>query len=344
MERTVIGNTGLEVFRLGFGGIPIQRVGEAQAVETVRHAVERGVDFIDTSRMYTTSEHRIGLALQGLRKPVIMASKTPSRTHDGVLNDLDESLRRLRRGTIDIYQLHLVRDDADYEKAIAPGGALDALRQARDAGKIGHIGITTHSLDLAERIIHEGRFETIMVCFSLLEPDAETRIFPKAREKGIGVIAMKSFSGGVIERADLALKYALSRPDVVLIPGVEDTEKFDRNWAVFENGDYTLTDADKKDIESIRESFDKNFCRRCDYCQPCTEGISIQTVLGIPSAVKRFGPAILEKDFFAHAIKLARDCSECEECVERCPYDLPIPELIRENLAWLDERMSTDES
>ncbi len=339
MERTVIGNTGLEVFRMGFGGIPIQRVGEAQAVETVRHAVERGVDFIDTSRMYTNSEHRIGMALQGLRKPVILASKTPSRTHDGVLSDLEESLRQLRRGTIEIYQLHLVRDDADYEKAIAPGGALDALRAARDAGKIGHIGITTHSLDLAERIIDEGLFQTIMVCFSFLEPDAEHRIFPRAREKGIGVIAMKSFSGGVIERTDLALKYALSRSDVVLIPGVEDIEKFDRNWSVFESGEYTLTEADLAEIESVRRAFDKNFCRRCDYCQPCTEGISIQTVLGIPSAVNRFGPAILEKDFFAHAIDLARNCSECRECVERCPYDLPIPELIQENLAWLDERL-----
>ncbi len=338
MERTVIGQTGLEVYRMGFGGIPIQRVDEAQAVETVRHAVERGVDFIDTSRMYTTSEHRIGLALQGLRKPIVMASKTPARTRDGVLKDLDESLRQLRRDHIEIYQLHLVRDAADYEGAIAPGGALDALREARDQGRIGHIGITTHSLDLAERIIDEGLFATLMVCFSFLESEAGTRIFPKAREAGIGLIAMKTFSGGVIDRADLALKYALSRPEVILIPGVEDTDKFDRNWAVFESGDYTLTEAEQQEIESIRQTFDRQFCRRCDYCQPCTEGISIQTVLGLPSAVNRFGPAILEKDWFAHAIELARNCSECRECVERCPYDLPIPELIGENLAWLDQR------
>ena len=84
MERIVLGATGLEAYRLAFGGIPIQRVDEAQAVETVLHAVENGVDFIDTGRAYTTSERRIGKALRQTDKKVILASKAHGRTSDEI--------------------------------------------------------------------------------------------------------------------------------------------------------------------------------------------------------------------------------------------------------------------
>ena len=107
MERCVLGKTGLEVHRLGFGGIPIQRVDERQAVEVVLHAVERGVDFIDTSRAYTTSERRIGKALQRTDKRVVVASKSQSRTADKLRKDLETSLKELNLDYVDISRLIL---------------------------------------------------------------------------------------------------------------------------------------------------------------------------------------------------------------------------------------------
>jgi predicted aldo/keto reductase-like oxidoreductase len=342
MERILIGKTGLEVNRLGFGGIPIQRIDEKQAIETVRHVVECGVDFIDTARAYSTSEERIGKALQQTDKKVVLATKSHSRTSDGIRADIETSLKNLQRDAIDLYQCHFVKDQADYQQVISAGGALEGMQQAKKEGLIGHIGLTSHSLDLLDEVLNDDIFETIMVCFSFLEPAAQEKIIPKAIEKNVGVIAMKSFSGGVLDNSKLALKYVLSQPGIMIIPGVEHKSLFDENWAVF-NGSYYLNDQEKQEIEAIRQQYDKKFCRRCDYCQPCTEDIPIQIVLGLRSIVKRMGDDYLQTEWPQQAIEAARRCSECGECMTRCPYELPIPDLIKENLEWVDGKLKSSE-
>ena len=337
MRRIVLGKTGLEAYQLGFGGIPIQRVSEKQAVETVLHAVGKGVDFIDTSRMYTTSERRIGRALKQTDKKVILATKSFSKTSDGIRKDVEKSRKDLQTEHIDLYQCHAVSDEKDYKRIISPGGALEGLSRAKQEGLIGHIGLTSHSLDLLERVVEDGLFETIMTCFSFLEPAASEKVIPKAVEQNIGVIAMKPFSGGVIDDPKLALKYALSHPDILVIAGIERKDLFDENWQVYQ-GSYDLSRDEKQEIEEVRKQYDKSFCRRCDYCQPCSEEIHIQIVLGMPSMVKRMGPSFLKTPFLQDAINKARNCTECGECLTRCPYALPIPDLIKENLQWIEEQ------
>jgi len=340
MKRIVIGKTGLEVNKLGFGGIPIQRVEEDQAVKTVLHAVEKGVDFIDTSRAYTTSERRIGIALQQTDKKVILASKSHCRTSEGIQADVATSLKELQTDYIDLYQCHFVKDDQDYNQVISSGGALEGLIQSKEKGLIGHIGLTSHSLDFMDRVLDDGLFETIMVCFSFLEPDAQEKIIPKAINKNVGVIAMKPFSGGIIENPRLALKYVLSQQGTVVIAGVEHEDLFDENWEIFQGG-FELGDAERNEIEEIRKAREKNFCRRCDYCQPCTEDIPIQFILGVRSIVKRMGTDALRQGWSFEAVSKARKCSECGECESRCPYQLPIPDLIKENLRWIDEQLKS---
>jgi predicted aldo/keto reductase-like oxidoreductase len=334
--RIILGKTGLEVNRLGLGGIPIQRVDENDAVKTVRHAVARGVDFIDTARAYGNSEEIIGKALAQTSKHVVIATKSHARTADGILRDIEISLKNLRREHIEIYQCHYVKDEKDYKRIIGQGGALEGMTRARDEGLIGHFGFSTHSLDLADRILDDDLFETVMVCFSFLEPKAKENVIPKAIKKNVAVIAMKPFSGGAIDNARLALKYVLSQPGVVPIPGVESQDLIDKNWAVF-SGNYQLTAAERQAIDDIRNRYDKNFCRRCDYCLPCTEDIPIQTILGIRYAIKRFGDGFLFTGWGKDAVNKARTCTECGECMTRCPYELPIPELIKENLKWVDD-------
>jgi predicted aldo/keto reductase-like oxidoreductase len=337
MKRIVLGKTGLEVNRLGFGGIPIQKVGEKQAVETVLHALEKGVDFIDTARGYTTSEEWIGKALKQTERKVVVATKSHDRTADGIRADIDKSLKAMQRDKIELYQAHFVKNQDEYEKVISPKGALEGLRKARDEGLIDHIGVSSHSLDLHERIIGDGLFETIMVCYSFLESAAEQKIIPMAIEKGIGVIAMKPFSGGFIENPGLALKYVLSRPGIVTIPGVEEKKRFDENWDIFQ-GTHELDETERAEIREIRENSKQSFCRRCDYCLPCTADIPIQIMIGIRTAIKRTGMDCLEKGIFKVAVERAENCTECGECMSRCPYDLPIPELIKENLQWIHDQ------
>jgi uncharacterized protein len=336
MNRIVLGKTGIKAVKLGFGGIPIQRVSEAQAIEVVRYSLEKGMDFIDTSRMYTTSETRIGKALKETDKIPAIATKSFGRSADSIRKDVEISLKELQVEYIDIYQCHGISGEEEYRLITSPDGAYHGLLKAKEQGLIGHIGITSHSLDLLEKIVDDGLFETIMVCFSFLEPAAQERVIPKAREKGVGIIAMKPFSGGVIETPEAALKWILAYPDILVIAGVEDTKLIDQNWKVF-LGDYGLTDEEKQTVQRICKEFDKKFCRRCDYCLPCPADIPIQYVLGVRSFIKRIGPASVQYPVFVKMLEKAANCTECGECMERCPYDLPIPDMIKENVSLIKE-------
>ena len=336
MKRIVLGNTGIKVTRLGFGGIPIQRVSEAEAIEVVVYALEKGMDFIDTSRMYTTSETRIGKALKQTDKKVAVATKSFARSADGILKDIEKSLKELQLDYIDLYQCHGISNEQEYGLVTGKSGALSGLLKAKEQGLIGHIGITGHNLDLLEKVVDDGLFETVMICFSFLEPAAKERVIPKARKKNVGMIVMKAFSGGVIEEACVALKWVLAFPDVLVLAGVEEKRLIDQNWDVFQ-GSYEMTAAERQRIKEISKEFENKFCRRCDYCLPCQAEIPIQFVLGVQSLVKRAGAGIMQSPMFAKMAEQAEKCTECGDCMERCPYDLPIPEMIKENLHWMKE-------
>jgi predicted aldo/keto reductase-like oxidoreductase len=296
--------------------------------------IEMGVDLLDTARAYTNSEHRIGLALQGIDRPVILSTKSLVRTTK-IYNDVHESLKQMGVEKIDIYHLHAVSSFEEYEKVMSPGGAYEGLKRAREEGLIDHIGITSHNLDVLEKAVEDNHFEVIMACYSFLEPAAGMKLFPLAIEKDIGILAMKPFSGGVIENAGPALRFVFSTPNIVPIPGSETLERARENWKILTE-DYSLTEKDKEQIETTRKEFDRQFCRRCDYCQPCTEKINIQFAVGLKSIFKRFGPNTREAGWLKDLINKARNCSECGECLPRCPYQLPIPGLIKENLSWFD--------
>jgi uncharacterized protein len=334
MEKVRLGRTNLLVTRLGWGGIPIQRVSDDEAIPVIRAVVEMGVDLLDTARAYTNSEHRIGLALEKLDKPVFLSSKSQVKT-DKIYDEVHESLRQMRVSKVHIYHFHNISTHEDYDKVMSPGGGYEGLQRARDEGLIDHIAISSHSLNVLERAIEEGHFDVIMACYSFLEPDAAKKVFPMARAKDVGILAMKALSGGVIEEAGTALRYVLAEEGIVPIPGSETLGRARDNWRIFTEGG-PLTMHDKERIAAIRKEFDQVFCRRCDYCQPCTEQISIQFLIGLKSTIKRFGSQVQELKWMKEMIARARNCSECGECTSRCPYQLPIPDLIKKNLAWYD--------
>lgn len=337
MEKIRLGKTNLLVTRLGWGGIPIQRVNEKEGISVIRAVIEMGVDLLDTARAYTNSEHRIGLALQRIDRPVVLSTKSAVKS-ERIYNEVHESLKQLKVKKIDIYHLHSVSSFEDYEKVMGPGGAYGGLKRARDDGLIDHIGITSHNLRVLEKAVEEDCFEVIMACYSFLEPEAANRVFPMAKAKDVGVLAMKAFSGGVIEEAGPALRFVLQTKEIMPIPGSETLERARENWKVFVEGG-SLTEKDQERIEAIKKEFNQQFCRRCDYCQPCSEGINIQLAVGLKSVLKRFGPMAQELKWMMDLIEKARNCSECGDCLQRCPYQLPIPDLIRENLEWYDREV-----
>ncbi|MGN0479109.1 MAG: aldo/keto reductase [Hominenteromicrobium sp.] len=327
MEYRVLGKTGLKISRLGFGGIPIQRINAAGTKVLVRKLMEAGVNYIDTARGYTVSEAFLGEALEGVREHFVLATKSMARTKDAMAKDIKTSLHNLRTDYIDLYQVHNPNMD-QLDAVLAEGGALEALLEARAAGKIGHIGLTAHSKEVFARALTLDWVETIMFPYNIVETQGEDLIRACA-EKNIGFIDMKPLAGGAIEDAALAMRFVTSNPDVtVVIPGMAEPEELAQNLEAA-NRTEPLTDAEKAQMQAVRDALGTQFCRRCNYCAPCTQGINIPGVFLMEGYLLRYGLADWAKARYdAMAVK-ASACVQCGICETRCPYHLPIREMMK---------------
>jgi predicted aldo/keto reductase-like oxidoreductase len=331
VRQVSLGNTGLKVSVVGFGGIPIQRLSDQEAVAVISHCLDLGVTFLDTANAYTTSEERVGRAISGRQEPLVIATKTQARETRGVREHLGLSLKRLGVRSIDLYQFHCVSSEEDYGKVVAPGGPLDVVRKAQDDRQVKHIGLTSHSMETALEAVRSGYFETIMFPFNLVAGEAASELIPLAREKGVGFIAMKPMAGGALDNATLAFKYLRQFPDILPIPGIERAGEIDEIVAIME-GAAQMSPEEEAALQRYREELGNRFCRRCGYCQPCPQGVPTQSLMILDSMIKRM-PAALVLSNFAEAVEKAASCTECGECEEKCPYGLPIREMISEHVA-----------
>ena len=327
MEYRVLGKTGLKISRMGFGGIPIQKI-DAEGTKTlIRKLMDAGVNYIDTARAYTVSEEYLGYALEGVRDRFVLATKSMARTKEAMEKDIVTSLEKLKTNYIDLYQVHNP-SAKDLEQVLGPGGAMEALQAAKEAGKIGHIGITLHSVDLFRQAVELPWVETIMFPYNIVETQAEDLI-AVCGEKNIGFICMKPLAGGAIEDATTALRYVVSNPNVtVVIPGMADGKEIDQN--VLATADTApLTGEEQEKIRQIRDFLGTNFCRRCNYCAPCSVGINIPMVFLIEGYFSRYNLKDWALTRYAGLSKTAADCVECGVCEGRCPYHLPIREMLK---------------
>jgi len=330
MRRIRLGRTNLQVAAIGFGGIPIQRLGEEDAIRLIRRALDLGVDFIDTAHGYTVSEGYIGKAIAGRREGLVLASKSPARDGATFREHLDMSLARLGVAHMDIYQFHNVSKPEQLEAILAPGGAMEVARAAQAAGVIGHIGVTSHSLEMAKTLVASDLFATVMFPFNFISNEPARELLPLCRQHDVGFIDMKPLGGGLLEDARLCFKYLGQFPDIATIPGTEKISEIEEIVAIAEEP-AGLTAEERARIVALTEELGTRFCRRCDYCQPCPESIQISTILSIGSALRRFP---LERQFDGHTLETVRavdNCRQCGDCESRCPYELPIRRMLREN-------------
>ena len=327
MEYRVLGKTGLEISRLGFGGIPIQKIDAEGTKVLVGELVRKGINFIDTARGYTVSEEYLGYALEGVRDKFVLATKSMARTKEKMAADVEISLRNLRTDHIDLYQIHNP-SAADLDTVTAEGGALEALLEARAAGKIGHIGITLHSVELFRRAIELDWVETVMFPYNVVETQGEELIAECVR-KNIGFICMKPLAGGAIEDAKIAMRFILANDDVtVVIPGMADVREIEQNAAVCSDTS-PLSKCELEKIEQIKAELGTNFCRRCNYCAPCSVGINISAVFLFEGYYSRYDLKDWAADRYSSLSKVASDCIGCGICESRCPYSLPIRQMLK---------------
>ncbi len=327
MEYRLLGKTGLKISAMGFGGIPIQRIDAEGTRLLMRKLLENGINYIDSARGYTVSEEYLGYGLEGIRQHFVLATKSMARDKAGMEKDIGISLKNLRTDCIDLYQIHNP-NAAQLEQVLAPGGALEALQEAKAAGKIGHIGITLHSLDLFKKVLDYDWVETVMFPYNLVETQAEECI-RKCAEKGIGFIVMKPLAGGAIADASLAMRFVAKNPDVsVVIPGMAQVQELEENLAAFQDP-APLSDKEWEKIEIIRRELGTQFCRRCNYCAPCTVGIQIPNVFMMGGYYSRYDLKQWALGRYEAAGKFASDCIGCGECESRCPYHLPIRKMLK---------------
>jgi predicted aldo/keto reductase-like oxidoreductase len=336
MEKMRLGKTGMMVSKLGFGGIPIQRDTEDEAVAVVRRCLDLGITFLDTANGYTTSEERIGKAIKGRREGVVLATKSGARTADDIKGHLKLSLERLGTDYIDLYQFHGVSRAEHLKIVLDPGGLLAIIEEARKAGVVKHIGITSHSMDIAKEAVKSDCFETLMFPFNFITDEAADELLPLCREHDVGFIAMKPMGGGMLENATVAFKYLFQFPDIVPIPGIEKTHEIEEIVRLLEEQPQ-MTEPEWQEMQRLKKELGTRFCHRCDYCQPCTVEIPISTVMTCRSFFKRMPPERFFGGMVDGAMEKAANCTECGECEARCPYNLPIREMIAETVKWFQE-------
>ena len=329
MKYVTLGRTGLKASIVSFGGIPIQRADAANTKAVVDKLEEYGINYIDTARGYTVSEEYLGAALEGRRDKFILATKSMSRDRESMARDIETSLSNLRTGFIDLYQLHNL-PEKDIGKVFGPGGAWEALAEAKAAGKIGHIGVTAHNADALKILVEQysDRLETVMFPYNIVE-DQGKEVLALAREKGMGTIAMKPMAGGNLDDWKLALRYiAASGVIDISIPGMGSPEEVDRNAAV--DLEAPFTEAEQEQCAAVRKELGTQFCRRCGYCAPCPNGIDIPQNFLLANYARKYGLAGWAQERYKAMPYHAGSCVMCGACEKRCPYNLPIRDMLED--------------
>ncbi|MBQ7432614.1 MAG: aldo/keto reductase [Lachnospiraceae bacterium] len=327
MKTITLGTTGITTPQNGFGALPIQRVNQETAVKLLHKAYENGMTFFDTARAYSDSEEKLGVAFEGMRDQIFIASKTMATTPEQFWEDLHTTLQNLRTGYLDLYQFHCVK------QCYAPGdgtGMYEAMLEAKAQGKIRHIGITAHQIGVAEEIVASGLYETLQFPFSYLATDRDIALVKACEAAGMGFIAMKGLSGGLLNNSTACMAF-MSQYNVLPIWGIQRESELDE-WLHFFEEEPEMTAEIQAFIDKDRAELLGDFCRGCGYCAPCTVGIVINQCARMSQLIRRSPSASWLSEHWQNEMRKIEDCIECGVCLSRCPYELNIPQLLRKNL------------
>lgn len=319
-----LGKTNLEVNKNGFGALPIQRRNEADSIEILTAAYDAGIDFYDTARFYTDSEQKLGKAFEDVRGNIYIASKTGMETVEEFWNDLETSLKELRTDYLDLYQFHNISFCPKAEDDL-----YKAMLEAKEQGLIRHIGITTHKITIANEALDSGLYETLQYPFSYLSGDEELKLIDRCKNLDVGFIAMKAMGGGLIKNSKASFAYINQFDNVLPIWGIQKLTELNEFLSYDEST--VLDDELKSAIENDKKELGDNFCRGCGYCMPCPEEINISLCCRMSLWIRRFPTEPNMDEKTQEIMRKTRDCVECYECVDKCPYELDIPELLKEN-------------
>lgn len=329
MREITLGSTGITTRQNAFGALPIQRDDKDTAVAILRRAYEGGMTFFDTARAYSDSEEKVGEAFHGMREKVYIATKTAAKTPEQFWEQLETSLRMLQTDYIDLYQFHCVG------QCYKPGdgtGMYECMLEAKAQGKIRHIGVTAHNIEIAMECVQSGLYETMQFPFSYLSSEKEIALVQACKEANMGYIAMKGLAGGLIHDSKAAMAFMTQFDNVLPIWGVQRMSELEE-WLAFMDETPEYTDEIRAFVEKEKLELAGDFCRGCGYCMPCPVGIQINNCARMSLMLRRApSKAWLTKEMQAEMMKI-ENCLHCGACASKCPYELNTPELLAKNLA-----------
>lgn len=328
METVRLGKTGIVANKNAFGALPIQRISDDEAVHLLKKAYENGITFFDTARWYTDSEHKVGLAFEGMREKVFIATKTGAQNAEGFWSDLETSLNNLETDYIDLYQFH---NPAFCPKPGDESGLYDAALKAKEQGKIRHIGITNHRLAVAHEAIDSGLYETLQFPFCYLATEKDIELVDKCKKADMGFIAMKALSGGLINNSAAAYAFLAQYDNVLPIWGVQREAELDEFISYIDNPPM-MTEELAEVIRHDREELLGDFCRGCGYCMPCPAGIEINNCARMSLLLRRSPSAGHLSPKGQEKMMKIENCIHCNQCKSKCPYGLDTPTLLQKNL------------
>lgn len=328
MREITLGSTGITTCQNAFGALPLQRDDKETAVAILRRAYEGGMTFFDTARAYSDSEEKVGEAFYGMREKIFIATKTMAKTPEQFREQLETSLEMLKTDYIDIYQFHCV------SQCYRPGdgtGMYECMLKAKEQGKIRHIGVTAHNIEIAMECVQSGLYETMQFPFCYLSSEKEIALVNACREANMGYIAMKGLAGGLIRDSKAAMAFMSQFDNVLPIWGIQRMSELEE-WLAFMDETPEYTDEIRAYVKREKEELAGDFCRGCGYCMPCPVGIQINNCARMSLMLRRApSKAWLTEQMQAEMMKI-EDCLHCGQCASKCPYELNTPELLARNL------------
>jgi len=317
MRKRVLGRTGLEVSEIGLGGVAFSWLSKNDCENLIGRCLDGGVNYLD---VYVGTGRNIRDILRKRRNDFFISTRTDPEK-------VDEALRDLGLDYIDIMQITMV-DAPEHYKAAVDG--LEILQKHKEQGKIGFIGIGTHSFDLYMKIIEDGFFDTIMLPFNYIENEVIREVLPAAKKNRIGVLAMKPLAGGNIENAAASLKYILQYDVSSAVVGIASVEEAGQDLKVGSE-DLKLSPDEERYLQNLERKLGKVFCRRCGHCifpEPCPEGIEIRMLMMAKTIAMQTRSQTLSDEL----LDKVDECTRCGRCEEICPYNLPIMDLLPEKV------------
>jgi aryl-alcohol dehydrogenase-like predicted oxidoreductase len=240
LERRSLGKTGERLSILGFGGIVVMNATPKEASQRVGEAVDAGINYFDVAPSYGNAEERLGPALEPYRKKVFLACKTTERGKAGAAAELERSLKRMRTDHFDLYQLHAVTVLGEVDEIFGPAGAIEAFREAQQAGKVRFLGFSAHSVEAAMALMERFDFDTILFPVNFATWHAGNfgpQVLASAQAKQMGILALKAMAKrrlpigekkrypkcwyeplDVLAEAMMGLRFTLSHPVTAAIP------------------------------------------------------------------------------------------------------------------------------